>query len=185
MISAQLGKGRNKGIEITLERRLTNGWFLLANATIFDSKYKNFVDSKPLPTRWDIGHLVNFTFGKEWQREKRPGKERTIGLNARAVWTGGVREADINLPASKDQRTTIFDETRGYYRSNPDYFRLDLRVYWRKNLGNRRNSTFALDLQNLTGQQNLAYHYYDPYTDKIETKFQLGTIPNFSWRLEF
>jgi len=184
----QLDGGGNRGIELSAERRLADGWFLLANATLMDSKFpaqNPDLQVQLLRSRWDIGHLANVTFGKEWQREKRPGKERTIGLNARAVWTGGVREADINLPDSKSQRTTIFDETRGYYRSNPDYFRLDLRVYWRKNLGNRRNSTFALDLQNLTGQQNLAYHYYDPYTDKIETKFQLGTIPNFSWRLEF
>ncbi|MFN0176217.1 MAG: carboxypeptidase regulatory-like domain-containing protein [Saprospiraceae bacterium] len=182
------GLGLNQGFELNLERNLSEGWFLLANASVFESKFTQNSSSTTkdwVPTRWDMGFISNLTFGKEWQREKRPGKERTIGLNARAVWTGGVREADIDLPASQGQRTTIIDETRGYYRSNPDYFRLDLRVYWRKNLGNRRNSTFALDLQNLTGQQNLAYHYYDPYTDKVESKFQLGTIPNFSWRVEF
>jgi outer membrane receptor protein involved in Fe transport len=81
--------------------------------------------------------------------------------------------------------TTFADERNGYVYQSPDYFRLDLRVYWRKNLGNRRNSTFALDIQNLTGQQNFAYHYYDPYTQRLETKYQLGTIPNFSWRVEF
>jgi len=184
----QLDGGGNQGIELSAERRLADGWFLLANATLMDSKFparNPDLKLELLPSRWDFGHIANVTFGKEWQREKRPGKERTIGLNARAVWMGGVREADINLSASQYQRTTIFEESRGYYRQNPDYYRLDLRVYWRKNLGNRRNSTFALDLQNLTGQQNLAYHYYDPYTDQIETKYQLGTIPNFSWRLEF
>lgn len=179
-----IGKGLNKGIEIALERRLVDGWFLLANSTFSKSEYR--IGTGPwLSTRWDIGRLTNFTFGKEWQREKRPGKERTIGLNARVVWTGGIREADIDLEDSKQDKTTVIDERIGYFKQYPDYFRIDLRVYWRKNLGNRRNSTFALDLQNVTGQQNLAYHYYDPYTDKIENKFQLGTIPNFSWRVEF
>lgn len=182
------GRGNNQGIEFTVERRLIDGWFLLANTTLLDSKFsKSKVSSKAdwLSSRWDIGHIVNATFGKEWQREKSPGKERTIGLNLRGVWTGGVREADFNFQASQASRTTIIDESRGYHRQYPDYFRLDLRVYWRKNLGNRRNSTFALDIQNLTGQQNLAYHFYDPFTDKIETKYQLSTIPNFSWRVEF
>ena len=182
------GRGFNKGLETTLERNLSNGWFLLANASIYDSKFSiisSLSKNDRLSTRWDLGHLTNLTFGKEWQREKLPGKERTIGLNTRVSWTGGVREAEINGDASMLANTTIINEQFGYFRQYPDYFRIDLRVYWRKNLGNRRNSTFALDVQNLTGQQNFAYHYYDPYTQKIENKYQLGTIPNFSWRVEF
>lgn len=186
--SYNTARGYNRGMEVSVERNLYRGWFLLVNASLFDSKFsKTGSPSKTdwLPTRWDIGHLVNLTFGKEWQREKRPGKERTIGLNTRMVWTGGIREADIDTNASIQANRTIVYERLGYYKQYPDYFRIDLRVYWRKNLGNRRNSTFALDLQNLTGQQNLAYHFFDPYTQKIENKYQLGTIPNFSWRLEF
>ncbi|MDO8365923.1 MAG: TonB-dependent receptor [Saprospiraceae bacterium] len=186
--SYSTGLGFNTGIEWSVERSLTNGWFLLANASFFDSKFsKKSSRSKNewLPTRWDIGHISNVTFGKEWQREKSPGKERSIGLNARVVWAGGVREAEIDRSASELANTTILDERIGYSRQYPDFFRIDLRVYWRKNLGNRRNSTFALDIQNLSGQQNFAYHYYDPYTRQIENKYQLGTIPNFSWRLEF
>jgi hypothetical protein len=186
--SYNYAQGANKGIETSVERRLANGWFLLLDASFFDSRFTQ--TSSPskndwFPTRWDIGHLANATFGKEWQREKGAGKDRTIGLNARLIWSGGVREAEIDENASIEANTTVLDERIGYSRQYPDYFRVDLRVYWRKNLGNRRNSTFALDLQNLTNQQNLAYHFYDPYTQKIENKFQLGTIPNFSWRLEF
>lgn len=178
------GLGENKGIELSTERRLTNGWFLLANLTLLDSRYQGS-DGVWRDTRWNVKQLTNLTLGKEWQREKRPGKERIIGLNLRGVWTGGIREAEIDLAASRNQRTTVYNGEDGFSNQYPDYFRIDLRVYWRKNLGNRRNSTFALDIQNVTGQQNLAYHYYDPYTDKIENKFQLGTIPNFSWRVEF
>jgi hypothetical protein len=177
--------GTNRGIELSVERRLANGWFLLANASWINSQSSEpgSSGSRFVSTRWDYGHLTNLTFGKEWQREKRPGKERTIGLNARSVWNGGARAADYYYDQATN--TTQQDETRGYNRQFADYFRVDLRVYWRKNLGNRRNSTFALDLQNLTNRLNLAYHYYDQYTGKIATKYQIGTIPNFSWRLEF
>lgn len=182
------GYGTNQGFEFSVERNLSEGWFLLANASVFTSKFSRTSSPTPddwLPTRWDIGHISNLTFGKEWQREKGPDRERVIGLNARAVWSGSARGADIVLPSSEAEENTVFDETRGYYHVYPDYFRIDLRVYWRKNLGNRRNATFALDIQNLTNRLNFAYHYFDPYTKRIETKFQLGTIPNFSWRVEF
>jgi len=183
-----VGYGTNQGFEFSLERNLSEGWFLLANASIFTSKFSRISSPAPndwLPTRWDIGRISNLTFGKEWQREKSAGKERVIGLNARAVWSGSARGTEIVLQSSQAQQATVFDESKGYFQSYPDYFRVDLRVYWRKNLGNRRNATFALDIQNLTNRLNYAYHFYDPYLNSIETKFQLGTIPNFSWRVEF
>ncbi|MBN8677703.1 MAG: TonB-dependent receptor [Chitinophagales bacterium] len=177
--------GRTSGVEVSAEKRLVNGWFMMVNGTFIDSKF-NYESVKPIfSTRWDFGKMANLVIGKEWQKEKRPGKERTFGLNARVVWMGGVREPFLDVELSRNSRTTMYDYYSGYNQQAPDYFRADMRVYWRKNLGNRRNSTFALDIQNLTAQENVAYHFYDPYTDQVETKYQLTTIPNFSWRLEF
>ncbi|MBL7825804.1 MAG: TonB-dependent receptor, partial [Saprospiraceae bacterium] len=177
-------EARNQGIEFSAERFLNEGWFMAANATIFDSKYR--VESgRWFDSKWDIGHLSNLTFGKEWIREKSPTTTRTLGVGARAVWGGGPREADVDLGASVAYRWTVFNETNGYTRDYPDYFRFDIRVYWKRSLGARKNSTFALDIQNVTGQQNLAYHYWDPYRQNVENKYQLGPIPNFSWKLEF
>lgn len=175
---------QNRGIELNVQRILENGWFLEANGTIFRSQYK-FDHSGWFDSRWDIGHLTNLAFGKEWLREKSANVTRTIGVGARIVWAGGPRETDIDLKGSKLHQRTVFNEKDGYYRRNADYFRADIRVYWKRSLSGRRNSTFALDIQNISGQQNLAYHYYEPFTGEIESKYQLGPIPNFSWRLEF
>ncbi|MEZ4926357.1 MAG: TonB-dependent receptor [Saprospiraceae bacterium] len=177
-------KARNRGLELGVERSLHTGWFFAANGSIFRSDYQ-LIRDQWLHSRWDIGHLSNVTFGKEWQREKTAGITRIIGVGIRGVWAGGPREANIDLAASMSAKRTIFDESAGYVIQNADYFRADIRVYWKRNLGDRRNSIFALDIQNLTGQQNLAYHYYEPFTGKIENKYQLGPIPNFSWRMEF
>ncbi len=176
---------RNYGIEFGVERKLQTGWFLAANGTFLQSEYKQQGTEKWLDSRWDIGHIANATFGKEWQREKTATLTRTIGVGIRGVWSGGIREPDIDFGTSRSLNRTVYDEAQGYYRQYPDYFRIDFRVYWKRSLGDRRNSTFALDLQNLTGRQNLAYYFYDPYTDNVENKYQLGTIPNFSWRMEF
>jgi hypothetical protein len=180
-----IATGQTYGVEMSVEKRLENGWFMMANATFLDSKVAYGHESEKAPTRWDVGKIANLVLGKEWQKEKRPGKERTIGLNGRVVWMGGVREPEIDIVSSDERNTTVYNLGYGYINQAPDYFRADLRVYWRKNLGNRRNSTFALDIQNLTARENVAYHFFDPYTNNIETKYQLTTIPNFSWRLQF
>ncbi|MCB0576818.1 MAG: hypothetical protein KDC61_19825, partial [Saprospiraceae bacterium] len=136
-------------------------------------------------TRWDSRRIINVTAGKEWQRDKRPGQVRSFGLNGRIGLAGGLRAMPIDVAASEAAGMTVFDAGEGFSVQQKDYFRLDIRIYWKRSLGDRRNSTFAMDFQNATMQENEAYRYYDPFTLQVETKKQLGLIPNISWRLEF
>lgn len=181
---AGLGIGENKGIELSAERYLTAGWFLLANATLFDARYQGS-DEVWRSSRWNLGHIANLTAGKEWERDRWPERTRAFGVNGRITWTGGQRAAPVDTTASAAAKTTVYDLSDGYSLQQPDFIRLDLRVYWRRNIGKRRNSTFAMDFQNVSIRKNTAYRYYDPYTGRVETKEQLGLVPNLSWRLEF
>jgi len=176
--------GKNYGLEVTAERYFTGGWFALANATLFQSEYRGS-DAVWRSSRWDSRHLFNLVAGKEWQRDRRPGQVRAFGLNGRLGWSGGLRAMPVDAAASAQAGATVFDAREGFSVQQKDYFRLDLRVYWKRSLGNRRNSTFAMDFQNATMQENIAYQFWDPYTQSVETKYQLGLIPNLSWRLEF
>jgi len=181
---AYKGLSENRGLELTAERYLSGGWFALANATLFDSRYQGS-DGLWRSTRWDLGHLANLTLGREWLREKSESQTRSFGLNGRLVQSGGFRAMPIDEAASALASATVFDESQGFSMQQPGYFRLDLRVYWRRGFAGRRNSTFAMDFQNVTMQKNTAYRYYDPFTRQVETKYQLGLIPNMSWRVEF
>lgn len=178
------GLGESKGLEVTAERYLSGGWFALLNGSLFDSRYRGS-DGVWRSTRWDLGHLLNLTLGREWLREKSATHTRSFGINGRAVQSGGYRAMPIDAASSVLSATTVFDARRGFAESLPGYFRFDLRVYWKRNFAERRNSTFAMDFQNVTGQKNVAYRYYDPFTARVETKYQLGLIPNLTWRLEF
>lgn len=176
--------GKNRGFEASAERYFTGGWFALLNATLLKSDYRSS-DGRWRPTRWQSRYIVNLTGGKEWQRDRRPGQVRTFGINGRFTWTDGLRTLPVDALASADAGFTVFDERNGYSVAQRDYIRLDLRVYWKRSFDNRRNSTFAMDFQNATMQENVAYQYWDPYKQAVETKYQLGLIPNLSWRLEF
>jgi hypothetical protein len=39
---------------------------------------------------------------------------------------------------------------------------------------------YKLDIQNVFGLTNIAYHYYDPFLDQIIAQEQLGIIPVLS-----
>ncbi|MBX2890754.1 MAG: TonB-dependent receptor [Saprospiraceae bacterium] len=181
---AYRGAGENRGLELTAERYFSGGWFVLANATFLKSAYQGS-DGAWRTTRWHARYIVNVTGGKEWHRDKRPGQVRAFGLNGRFTWTDGVRSLPVDAAASAQAGYTVFDESAGFAANPRDYLRLDLRAYWKRSLGDRRNSTFAMDFQNALMQENVAYQYWDPYKQSVETKYQLGLIPNLSWRLEF
>jgi len=178
------GSAENKGIELSAERYLGSGWFLLANTSLLDARYRGS-DAVWRASRWNLRHIANLTTGKEWQRDRWPERIRAFGVNGRITWTGGQRAAPVDTAASAAAQATVYDFSNGYAEQLQDFIRLDLRVYWRRNIGNRRNSTFAMDFQNVSIRKNVAYQYYDPYTGRVETKEQLGLVPNLSWRLEF
>lgn len=178
------GTANNTGIELMALRRFSQGWFLNANATLLRSVYQGS-DGITRRSRWDVGQIANLTAGREWHRKnRRKLSGRLFGMDGRAVFSGGMRSTPVDASASAAQSQTVFIYTNGYSEKEKPYFRLDGRIYWKRSIKNRRNSTFALEFQNLTMQQNLAYRYFDPYTQQVESKYQLGLVPNLSWRVE-
>ena len=178
------GKAFNTGLELMVNRRFADGWFANTNLTLLQSRVSGS-DEVLRSSRWEVGQVANLLAGKEWKRkEKKSGIFRHFGVNGRAVFMGGTRALPIDNAASVQSQTTVFIYTNGYTEKNNPYFRVDGRLYWKKSLRRVRNTTFALEFQNLTMHQNIAYRYYDPVTQQVETKYQLGLIPNLSWRME-
>ncbi len=178
------GKGRNYGAEIQYQRYFGQGWFMLANATLLRSEFGNRGGDWQR-SKWDVGQVLNLTTGREWAKVKPSNKIRTLGFSLRTVYSGGLRDLSntpFRNPFNPDIRPYL---EATYSQKLPDYFRADLRLYWKRNLGNKRNSILALDLQNVSNQQNVAYYYYDNFRNSTQTKYQLGLIPNLGWKLEF
>ncbi|MCF8326019.1 MAG: TonB-dependent receptor [Leadbetterella sp.] len=172
-------QGRNYGIELNYRKYLSKGFFALINATIYKAEFLAF-DKKYYQTRFSGNHILNLTIGKEWT--KSPGK--FIGLNTRIAWLGGFRNYEILEAASIVSKSTIYNYAKPLIEKNPDYFRPDLRVYFKKSK-DKFSRTISVDIQNFTGQKNLAYQYYDAFLEKITPKYQLGIIPMLNYRIEF
>ncbi len=178
------GRAKTAGVEISVERFFAGSWFLLANVTGWQARYRG-TDNVWRQSRWNVERIANLTLGKEWTFSDWPERMRTFGVNGRLTWVGGQRAAPIDTAASAATQTTVYDISEGYPLRLPDFVRLDLRVYWRRHLGQRRNGWLAFDLQNATLHRNVAYYYYDPRLGQVATKPQLSLVPNLSWRLEW
>jgi hypothetical protein len=176
--------GYQTGLSATFNHPFQNGKFFQINGSVFDAKQKD-TGNKLISTRFNSRWTTNLTVGKEWQQLKSNGEKlRTLGISGSVRARGGFRESPIDLELSNKFHQTIFVGSQYNSLQLPTYFRADLRLFWKKNYKNR-TGTLALDVQNVTNRQNVAWHYYDTFLKKVVAKTGLGLIPILSYRLDF
>jgi hypothetical protein len=176
------GRGRNYGVELTVEQFTWKGMYFLLSASLYESKY-HAGDGVWRNTRFNANHAMTFTAGKEWKLRKS-SVDRTFGANVRMIWTGGMRETPVDLERSREEGWTVRDDSRAFEIQNPDYLRADVRFSVRTNKF-RSTRTLALDLQNATNRKNLFGSYFDPNSGAVETAYQLPLLPVLSYKVEF
>lgn len=177
---ANRGRGRNYGLELSLERYLYHEVYLTWTSSIYQSKY-TANDGIERNTRFNGNYISTFIAGKDFVNER---KSRRIGLNIKAIYAGGLRTTPIDALKSEQRGYTVFDEKSAYTLQNPAYFRADARVSitWNRK---RITSTLSLDIQNLTNRLNVYNHWYDAEENKVITTYQTGLIPVLNYKIEF
>ncbi|MFK8164724.1 MAG: hypothetical protein AB8H12_19920 [Lewinella sp.] len=175
------GTGRNYGIESTIERFFTGGWYALSATSLFRSRYTPR-DGIERPTRFASDFVQTTLAGKEWTVGKRG--VNTLGLNLKLSWSGNNRVAPIDLERSREAGQTIRDWADNYGESLPNYFRFDTGIRYRKNR-KKTSWVLSLDIQNVTNRNNAFNQFYSVNQDRVVTTTQLGLIPILNYRLEF
>ena len=173
------GTADHLGWETMAEKRFDAGYYLLASGSLYRSRYGESGSDKKRESRFSGRYTLVSAAGKEWQR-----KRQVFGLHGRLTSLGGQRMAPIDEQQSADEGTTVFDHSSGYTVRLADYFRIDLRLAWRKNKPGRTR-TLSLDIQNLLNRENAAGFYFDTFLQEVQTRKQLGIIPTLTWRLDF
>jgi hypothetical protein len=174
------GKGRNYGLEISLERYLHNNFYFMLSNSFYQSKY-TAKDGKERNTRFNGGYVSNLVMGKEYISANQ---RRTLGLNIKMVYAGGFRNTPIDLAKSQAQGSAYYIQDKAFTLQNAAYYRTDIRVSMKWNRKNR-TSMLSLDLQNVSGRKNVYGNYYDPLQSKINTIYQNGLIPILNYKIEF
>lgn len=173
------GTGRNVGVEFTGERFFSDGWYALTTVSVFDSKYKGS-DGIERNTAFNTGYAANVLFGKEWQL----GSTFTFISSVRVSFLGGRYLTPLNQQASAQAGQAVFFEDRAFSERQDPYFRADVRLGYRWELGSS-TMEFTVDIQNVTNNQNIFLQQYNPRTNTISTEYQQGffVVPTFRWTL--
>nr|WP_231590630.1 TonB-dependent receptor [Hymenobacter terrenus] len=174
------GTGRNYGLELTLERSFSHGYYFLLTGSLFESRYKGS-DGVERNTPFNTQFVANALVGREFRVGSR-GNTFTVSL--KAATTGGRYVTPINLEASSSIRTAVYEYDRAFSVQQPNYFRADMKIGYKINRA-RLTHEIALDLQNVSANQNIFQQAYNPRTNAIGTAYQQGFLPVPFYRLTF
>ena len=175
------GTGENYGIELTIEKFLTKGFYFLSTTSLFNGTYTT-LDRQKRTARFNNNYVQNILAGKEWKIGKK--RMNLLGLSLRTTWAGGVRIVPINFDQSIYNQIEILDYSGIYNKEQlSSFFRTDIRISFIKNKS-KTTSTFSLDLNNVTNHSNPKSKYFAIPNALIEVN-QLGLIPVFNYKLEF
>ena len=178
------GTGENIGIELTLEKFFSRGYYALITTSIYDSQYEGS-DGVSRSTAFNNNYILNVLAGKEWK----------FGKDQRNAWTfdtkittaGGNPFTPIDIDATRQNagREVRFDNV-AFSERYEDYFRLDMKFGVRLNSAKRNVShQFFVDLQNITNRTNEFVRRYNEVTDEINTVEQIGFFPDVLYRIQF
>ncbi|MDC1105651.1 carboxypeptidase-like regulatory domain-containing protein [Prolixibacteraceae bacterium] len=173
------GLGRNYGVEMTLEKYMQNNYYYMATGSLFRSQYQT-LDQQWRSTAFDAKYMLNLLGGYElWT-----SATFAVGADLKITFAGGRPYIPVKEVASRQSHHVIYDGDNAYNQRYDNYFRTDLKLYYRQNLS-KVYLEFAVDLQNLTNHQNIDYQRYDVSTGKYINYYQTMFFPMYTFKVLF
>jgi len=175
------GKGRNYGIDLTLEKYLTKGYYFMLTASLFNSEYTGG-DGIWRDTRFNRNYLFNILGGKEWNLGKN--KQNVLGANIRFTYQGGDRFTPGKLPESIFAEEVIYDEINAFSQQIDPAFIAHFTVSYKINK-KKSSHEFALKVLNATSFGDFQGLQYNLINQTIDENREVVMIPNISYKIEF
>jgi len=179
------GIGRNYGLELTVEKFLSKGYYFLVTGSFFQAEYKGS-DNVWRNTAFNGHYVVNALAGYEYKfgGKKNKTKKYSVALDGKVTGAGGRYYTPIDFNQSQLQGKEVRIDNEAYSQKYEDYFRLDLKLSFRVSLKKITNE-FSFDVQNVTNRKNIFRKVYNPRTNSIANEYQQGLFPLPQYRLYF
>ncbi len=176
------GTGRNYGVEMTIEKFFTTGYYFLITSSLFDSKYRGS-NEEWRNTSFNGTYALNALFAKEFDL----GGKSSLNIGGKVTYAGGRRFGDVDEAASALALEVIYEDNDNFnrYLFRP-YFRTDAKVNYRYNT-KKLTHELAIDFVNIFNTRNILTLTYAPDNPlgPIREEYQLGFLPLFYYRVDF
>ncbi|MBN8706947.1 MAG: TonB-dependent receptor [Bacteroidetes bacterium] len=173
------GYGKNYGIEFTLEKYLSENYYFLVTASLFNSLFQGS-DKVWRNTAYNGNYVLNTLGGYEF--EIKPNIQ--LSSNLRVVYAGGRRLIPFDLAKSIERNDNVYIYNQAYDKQVKPYFRTDIRfgvIFQRPSATHE----LALDIANVTNHKNIYREKYNERAKKVKTTYMQGIFPMVLYRLNF
>nr|WP_249665283.1 TonB-dependent receptor [Mucilaginibacter sp. Bleaf8] len=174
------GKGYNYGLEFSLEKALSKGYYFIITSSLFDSKFKA-LSGQEFNTTFNTRYVGNLVAGKEWVAGRN--KKNLFGLNGKLIYAGGRKYSPVNLSESLRLDEQVIDESQINTLTADPYFRIDFSASYRINSRGKAH-LLLLDIQNLLSRENNIGYYYSSNKRSLEKNKWIGILPSLTYRIE-
>ena len=180
-ILVNAGKGKNYGIDVTLERYHQKGSYYLLTGSVFKSEYMGG-DKVWRSTRYDRGFSFNGVWGKEWLAGR--SRNNRFGLNLKLTCQGGERYTPIDEILSETSHEIKLDDLKAFSKQYDPFISGDLTISYRIN---RRKVSYEIALKGLniglyTGESG---YFYNESTSAIEKGNVMGALWDLCFKIHF
>ncbi len=175
------GNGRNYGIDFTLEKYLTKGYYFMLTTSLFNSEYTGG-DGIWRDTRFNMNYLFNLLGGREWSLGKN--KQNVLGLNVRVTYQGGERYTPYKLGESILAEEVVFDEANAFSQQIDPAFIAHFTASYKINK-QKITHEFALKVLNATSYGDFQGFRYNLINQTVDENREFIMIPNLSYKIEF
>lgn len=173
------GKGKNYGVDLTLEYPLNQGFYMLMTGSLYQSLYQAN-NKKWYHTAWDGNYMMSLLAGKEWSFKNNGALHIDITMN----YSGGRRMTPLDKQASEMAGQAVYDYEHTFEKQLPFYFRTDFKISYKKS-GKKVTHEWQLDIRNVTNRQNVFSQHYNATLNKIVLIHQTGLLPVLQYRILF
>jgi hypothetical protein len=175
------GTGKNYGVELSLERSFSKGFYFLTNVSFFRSTFKG-ADGVDRSSVFDLGHVANVLAGKEFQLDD--DRRRSLSFDFKITHSGGRHYLPVDREASIRDGKTRYDLARAYEPKLKDYFRTDFKITYQINRPKANHNLF-LAADNVLNTQNILAREWNPKKKEVQNYYQLGLFPYLGYRVQF
>lgn len=173
------GLGKTYGLELSLLKSFSNGWYMTATATLLHQEYKGS-DEVWRNGAFDNRYIFNILGGYEWIISNN----QTLEFSVKYTHANGSPYTPINIEKSREKQGTYRDYSETFSMRNDDYKKLDIKIDFRQNFTDWAIISY-FSIENVLNTENILYRYYDVNNDRVNKVNQLGLFPIGGVRFEF
>ncbi len=178
------GIGTNYGVELTLEKFFSKGYYVLMTGSLFESTYEGS-DGVERNTAFNKNFVGNVLIGKEWKFGE--GGKNAFTFDTKFTTAGGNPFTPIDLESTRaNGGRQVLMNGMAFSDVYDDYLRWDVKFGVRFNSKKRQVShQFFVDFQNVLNRENEFVRRYNDVTDQVNTVTQNGFFPDVMYRIQF